>query len=145
MEGRIIVWNKMNGIDNQRHIVLNLRAQLFHTAVNSKNNKKKNILKCLLILAGNFCIKHYGCPKGPEPPVQCAVGLEGTVPVSVRGWGVEGSTWALQLHWSPWQPIVWPPSTPPQSMTGRKKAGLPPAIVRAQHSGRYISCALHHK
>lgn len=30
----------MNGIDNQRHIVLNLRAQLFHTAVNSQNNKK---------------------------------------------------------------------------------------------------------
>lgn len=72
MEGRI-VWNKLNGTDNQRHIVLNLRAQLFHTAVNSQNNKKsvKYIVKCLLMLAGNFCIyKALWVSKGAWAPVQ---------------------------------------------------------------------------
>lgn len=38
----------MNGIDNQRHIVLNLWAQLVHTAVNSLNNKKKCEVHCVM-------------------------------------------------------------------------------------------------
>lgn len=81
---------KMNGIDNQRHIVLNLRAQLFHTAVNSQNNKNsvKYIVKCLLMLAGNVCIcKALWVSKRALAPVQCAVGLVGTVPASSGGGG----------------------------------------------------------
>lgn len=42
------LFDKMNGIDNQRHIVLNLRAQLFPTTVNSQNRKKTYKIQCEL-------------------------------------------------------------------------------------------------
>lgn len=39
--GVSLLGRQTNGIDNQRHIVLNLRAQLFLTTVNPQNSKKK--------------------------------------------------------------------------------------------------------
>lgn len=55
----VTVEQKQNGIDNQRHIVLNLRARLFPTTVNPQNSNRKKQKKkhikykviCLLMLA----------------------------------------------------------------------------------------------